>query len=157
MSNRRFERYRRIAQRFSARTVRFQEAAARRLELSATQLECFQLVRHDGPMTASDLAQETGLTSAALSPVVDRLVALEFLIRDQDQSDRRRWILQVHPTAIPRVDAVYAAHARRTAMLLDDFGEDDLDAALRFVERLAETLKLTTQELTESRPARAGA
>jgi len=41
MSSERFERYVLIAQRFGARTVLFQEAAARRLGLTATQLECF--------------------------------------------------------------------------------------------------------------------
>jgi DNA-binding MarR family transcriptional regulator len=157
MSSERFERYVVIAQRFGARTVLFQEAAARHLDLTATQLECFQLVRHEGPMTASGLALETGLTPAALSTIVDKLVAGAFLLRDQDQTDRRRWILQVHPTAIKRVDAVYTTHASRTAALLDDYSDEDLDAALRFMERLAEELKLTTLELIESRPAREGA
>ena len=141
------ERYLLIAQRFGARTVLFQEAAARHLDLSATQLECFQLVRHDGPMTASDLAQETGLTPAALSTIVDKLVALNYLVRNQDQTDRRRWILKVHPTAIRRVDAVYTAHASRTAALLQTYLEEDLNTALRFMERLAEELRLTTLEL----------
>ena len=106
-------------------------------------------------MTASALARETGLTPAALSTIVDKLVAKAFLIRDQDQTDRRRWILQVHPTAIARVDTVYTAHANRTAALLDAYSDEDLDAALHFMERLAEELKLTTRELTESRPVSA--
>jgi len=149
-----FERYLLVAQRFGARTVLFQEAAARHLDLSATQLECFQLVRHDGPMTASDLAQETGLTPAALSTIVDKLVALKYLIRNQDQTDRRRWILKVHPTAIRRVDAVYTAHADRTAALLENSPEKDLKAALSFIERLTEELRITTIELAD-KPLRA--
>lgn len=154
MSSERFERYVLVAQRFGARTVLFQEAAARHLDLTATQLECFQLVRHEGPLTASDLAHETGLTQASLSVIVDKLVAGAFLSREQDRTDRRRWMLQVLPAAIMRVDAVYDTHAIRTAALLEEHSDDELDAALHFMEKLAKELALATKELTETLPAR---
>src|SRR5204862_113799 len=41
------------------------------------------------------------------------------------------------------------AHARRTAALLDDYSEAKFDAALRFMDRLAEELKLTAIELAQ--------
>ncbi len=156
MSKERFDRYVAIAQRFGARTVLFQEAAARRLGLSATQLECFQLVRHEGPMTAADLARETGLTQASLSVVIDKLVDRKFLSRTQDRTDRRRWILKAIPSAIARVDGIYVAHASRTATLLDGYSEEEFDAALRFMDRLAEELKLTAIEFAQSPPAGSG-
>ena len=154
MSQDRFDRYVIRAQRFGARTVLFQEAAARCLGLSATQLECFQLVRHDGPMTAADLARETGLTQASLSVVIDKLVGTAFLSRKQNMADRRRWLLNAQPAAIERVDAIYTAHAHRTAALLDEYSEADFNAALRFMDRLAEELRLTAIELGDSRPNR---
>lgn len=146
----RFERYAVHAQRFGARTVLFQEAAARRLSLSGTQLECFQLVRHFGPLTAADLARETGLTQASLSVVVEKLVAERFLAREQDTSDRRRWMLKAELGAIDRVDGVYTAHAQRTAVLLNAYGEKEFDIALRFMDSLAEELRLTAIELSEA-------
>ena len=152
MSRERFDRYVVVAQRFGARTVLFQEAAARCLGLSATQLECFQLVRHEGPLTASELARETGLTQASLSVIIDKLVDTQFLSREQDRADRRRWILKANPAAIALVDGVYVAHASRTAALLDDYSEKEFDASLRFMDRLADELKLTAIELVQSRP-----
>lgn len=154
MSRERFERYVLIAQRFGARTVLFQEAAARHLDLTATQLECFQLVRHEGPLTASYLARETGLTQASLSIIVDRLVAGGFVNREQDRTDRRRWLLRARADAITRVDAVYGAHAARTAVFLDDYSDGEFEAALRFMERLTQELALTTIELTMNGPTR---
>jgi len=152
VSGSRFDRYAIVAQRFGARTVLFQEAAARRLGLSATQLECFQLVRHEGPMTAADLARETGLTQASLSVIIDKLVRKSFLNREQDATDRRRWVLEAQSIATERVDAVHTAHARRTATLLDEYSEAEFDAALRFMATLAEELKLTAIELGQIRP-----
>ena len=150
MASERFERYVVTAQRFGARTVLFQEAAARYLDLTSTQLECFQLVRHEGSLTAAVLARETGLSQAALSVIVDKLVAGAFLSREQDRTDRRRWLLQARPEAISRVEAVYAAHARRTAALLDEYSDEELGAALKFMDRLAKELALTTLELTDT-------
>ena len=149
MTTERFQRYVLIAQRFGARTVLFQDAAARRLELTATQLECFQLVRNEGPLTASNLARETGLTQASLSVIVDKLVARAFLSREQDRTDRRRWLLRANADAVAQVDAVYVAHASRTADLLNDYSDEELNAALHFMERLTDELRLTTIELSE--------
>jgi len=151
MAEDRFSRYAVIAQGFGARTVLFQEAAARRLGLSATQLECFQLVRLQGLMTAADLARETGLTQASLSVVIDKLVDQNFLSREQDRTDRRRWILEARQDATARVDAVYTAHVKRTTALLDRYGDEEFDTALRFMERLAEELKLAAIEFGQSR------
>lgn len=153
MSSERFQRYVLIAQRFGARTVLFQEAAARRLGLTATQLECFQLVRNESPMTASQLARETDLTQASLSVIVEKLTARGFLSREQDPRDRRRWILKAVPKAIATVDAIYADHVKRTTALLDKYGNDELDVALRFMARLAEELKVATIELAGDRPS----
>ncbi|MAQ17485.1 MAG: hypothetical protein CMN30_22155 [Sandaracinus sp.] len=149
MSTERFHRYVLVAQRFGARTVLFQEAAARCLGLTGTQLECFQLVRHGGPMTAAELARETGLTQASLSAIIDRLVRGEFLDREQDPSDRRRWLLSPRDGAVDRVDAIYVDHVRRTTALLGEYSDQELDAALRFMDRLAEELQLTAVELSE--------
>lgn len=148
MSSERFERYVLIAQRFGARTVLFQEAAARRLGLTATQLECFQLVRNESPMTASQLARETDLTQASLSVIVEKLAARGFLTREQDPSDRRRWILKADRQAIATVDAIYDEHVKRTTALLDEYSDDELDAALRFMARLAEELREATVEFS---------
>jgi len=156
MSNDRFDRYVLVAQRFGARTVLFQEAAARCLGLTATQLECFQLVRHEGPLTAAELARETGLTQASLSVVVDKLVREQFVEREQDRTDRRRWILSANQRAIARVDAIYLDHARRTAALLDEYDEGEFTGALHFMDRLAEELKRTTLELAQRHSTRRG-
>lgn len=147
MSKNRFDRYVVLAQRFGARTVLFQDAAARSLELTATELECFRLTQHEGPLTATDLAQETGLTRASLSVIVDKLVAKEFLSREQDRHDRRRWFLRTNQAAVAKVDAIYAAHASRVEKLLGEYSDEEFEVVLRFMDRLADELKATAVSL----------
>jgi DNA-binding MarR family transcriptional regulator len=143
MSQNRFDRYVVLAQRFGARTVLFQDAAARHLNLTATELECFRLTQHEGPLTATDLAQETGLTRASLSVIVDKLVAREFLSREQDPRDRRRWLLRTNPVAVAKVDAIYADHAVRAETLLTEYSDEEFEIVLDFLNRFADELKAT--------------
>lgn len=150
MFKNRFSRYLGLAQQFGARTVFFQNAAARRLGLTATELECFRLVQHGGPLTASDLVQETGLTPASLSVVVDKLVAREFLSREQDRNDRRRWLLRTNQAAMAKVEAVYAAHASRVEKLLSEYSDEEFKVILRFMDEFADELKATAISLSES-------
>ncbi len=147
----RFGRYVVVAQRFGARTLLFQDAAARHLKLTATELECFRLVQHEGPLTASDLAKETRLTPASLSVIVEKLVTRKFLRRQQDSDDRRRWILRANLVAIVKVDAIYAAHAKRIEKLLGEYTDNEFNVVLRFMDRLAGELKDTAIQLTQDR------
>lgn len=149
----RFEQYVVRAQRFGARTVFFQNAAARLLGLTATELECFRLVQHEGPLTASHLANETGFTRPSLSVVVDNLVKRKFLSRRQDRHDRRRWLLRANQAAIAEVDAIYAAHASRAAKLLDGYSDEEFEVVLHFMERFADELKNTAIRMTQGTSA----
>ncbi len=154
MFKNRFDRYLGLAQQFGARTVFFQTAAARRLELTATELECFRLVQHGGSLTASDLVQETVLTPASLSVIVDKLVTRAFLSREQDPNDRRRWRLRTNQAATAKVEAVYAAHASRAEKLLGDYSDEEFEVILRFMDRFADELKATAISFSQDGPAR---
>jgi len=147
MSESRFQRYVVRAQQFGARTVLFQHAAAGRLGLTPTELETFRLVQHEGPVTASELAKQTGLTPASMSAIVDKLANRDFLNREQDRGDRRRWLLEANPAAIERVDAIYAAHATRVEHVLAEYSEGDFEVVLSFLRIFADELKVTAIEL----------
>lgn len=134
-------RYVPAAQLFAARLVLFQDVVARKLGLSATDLKCFRLVEILGPMTAADLAVETGLTAATLSGVVERLVANRYLVREQDQTDRRRWTLRAVPDASKVVYEAYAVHGDRVESLLERYTGEEFDVILQFLGEFSIALK----------------
>src|SRR5690348_3786152 len=49
------------------------QLAAERIGVNATDLNCLNLVALAGPMTAGELARQTGLTTASITGVLDRL------------------------------------------------------------------------------------
>ena len=59
----------------STGAVMFHQAVADRFGLHATDHKCTDLIARHGPMSAGTLAALTGLTSGAITGVVDRLEA----------------------------------------------------------------------------------
>src|SRR5579875_3784865 len=76
--------------RSSAYSVLFSQAVAVRLGVNSTDMECADLLFLNGPMTAGRLAGLTGLTTGAITGVINRLERRGWVQREADPSDRRR-------------------------------------------------------------------
>src|SRR5687767_15738873 len=66
---------------------------AARAGITPTDLESLDLLRRLGPMTAGRLAELTGLTTGAITGMIDRLERRGYARREADPSDRRRVIV----------------------------------------------------------------
>lgn len=100
-------------------------AIARRAELSHSELAALELLmdRQRGP---AELARNLGVTSAASSGIVDRLVARGHVVREPDQADRRRTRVLITDSARSEV----VGHLMPMFLALQD-----LDASLTEGER----------------------
>src|SRR5215475_3385475 len=72
-------------------------AAADRIGINVTDLNCLNILTLRGHMTAGELARATGLTTASITGVVDRLEEGGFVRREKDPHDRRRVIIRPSP------------------------------------------------------------
>jgi DNA-binding MarR family transcriptional regulator len=105
----------------------FDERLARKLKLSQTDVRCLDLIGRLGPMTAGKLAEESSLTTGAVTFILDRLEAAGMVTRRRDTDDRRRVWVEIVPEA-----------QQRLAGLQQPIAEDMRDVALRFkAEELA--------------------
>src|SRR3954454_18464718 len=68
----------------------FDNLAARRLGVNETDLHCLNIIENAGGVTAGELAAESGLTTGAVTGVIDRLEGKGFARRVPDPADRRR-------------------------------------------------------------------
>ena len=73
------------------------QVSAERIGINATDLNCLNIVALTGPMTAGELARQTGLTTASITGVLDRLEESGFVRRERDPKDRRRVIVNLNP------------------------------------------------------------
>src|SRR5262245_22873103 len=63
--------------------------------LHQTDQECIDLLDWAGPLTAGEIGTHLGLTSGAVTGLVDRLEAAGWVHRERDAADRRRVIVRL--------------------------------------------------------------
>jgi DNA-binding MarR family transcriptional regulator len=84
--------------------------AAARLGLSSTDQQTFDLVSQAGtPLTAGRIAELTGLSTGAITGVVDRLERAGFVRRVRDERDRRKVFVEVVPTGEEPAEPIFEA------------------------------------------------
>src|SRR5215475_8697482 len=91
----------------SARGVLFSQAVAERTGINSTDLECLDFIVMRGPLTAGELAEATGLTTGAITGVIDRLERAGVAQRQRDADDRRKVLVKVLPAALRRLEPLF--------------------------------------------------
>jgi DNA-binding MarR family transcriptional regulator len=117
----------------------FDNLAARRLGVNRTDLHCLNAIENSGGLTAGQLATAAGLTSGAVTGVIDRLEEVGFARRVSDPEDRRRVKVEVTPEFYARADEIWApVKADWESKIAGRFTLADLELIIEF-------LQLTTQ------------
>ena len=137
----------------SAQAGLFNQALAGQLGIGATDLECLALLQELGTASAGQLADLLGLTTGAITGVVDRLEAGGFVARESDPGDRRRVIVRTQPGRAADVEHAYAPLVRAAGEALADTAEPELRRLLDGPRRLAEEQRRETARLRMERAA----
>lgn len=119
----------------STAAVLFNHALAERLGLGPSDLKCLDLLFERGPMTGSELAAITGLTSGAVTGVTARLERARFLRRTPDPDDRRKQALSPAPDRVDELAEVFAPMHDDLARILAAFDAHQLAAIAEFMDR----------------------
>ena len=141
------------ARQFGTATVLLHTAIADRLGLCASDHKCADLLLQEGPMTAGELAERTGLNSSSITGVVDRLEHAGFLIREKDPADGRRVIVQ-HVRNAPlekRANRVFGGLERTMNALVESYDDEEIAVVLRFISRAKAAMRAETDRLREAR------
>jgi len=123
---------------FAARVILHGLRASDALALAPTDLVCMCLLQLNGSATPGWLAEMTGLTTGAVTGMIDRLERAGYVNRQPDRDDRRRVIVQPDLQRWDR-DLQRQAADRAPASLhfLRDYSPAQLRATRRFVADLA--------------------
>jgi DNA-binding MarR family transcriptional regulator len=112
----------------------FSQAAAERLGLNSTDLECVSVIMR-GPATAGALAEATGLTTGAITGVIDRLERAGFAQREPDEKDRRKVLVRVRPEALRKAAPLFEPMRRASLEVLSRYRDEELVLILDFLTR----------------------
>ena len=139
----------RAARELGARTVLFHEVVAERLGLNATALKCLDLVSQEETLSAGQLAELTGLTTGAITGVIDRLEEAGFVQRERDRHDRRRVIIRPRQERIRReIAPLYGAMSRAMTELAARYDDEELALVLRFI---SESIRVAQEQASSLR------
>jgi DNA-binding MarR family transcriptional regulator len=118
------------------------QAAAERIGINSTDLNCLNLLSFSGHMTAGELARATGLTTASITGVIDRLEEAGFVRRERDPHDRRRVVVQlVLDKALREVASVFLPMIRAWREMAARYSDDELRLIVDFYGRMEQVLR----------------
>jgi DNA-binding MarR family transcriptional regulator len=131
----------------SIETIMFHQAIADVLGLHITDHKCLDLIHRFGAMPAGRLGELTGLTTGAVTGIIDRLEKAGYVRRTDDPKDRRRTI--VEPTRNRKlerkIEMIFMPLHERMHKLLSSYSESELafllDAMTQFIEQTREESK----------------
>ncbi|MGO0061208.1 MarR family transcriptional regulator [Brevibacillus fluminis] len=134
----------------SARAVMFHQKISEKLGLNATDHKCLDFLNQEGPATAGRLAELTGLTTGAVTSVIDRLEQAGYVVRDKDPNDRRRVLVKPVEGGAQHISPFFQSVFQATVQLLSAYSEQEIRLILDFIKRsneltLAEMAKLDQQ------------
>jgi DNA-binding MarR family transcriptional regulator len=129
----------------------FHQAIADRLGLNVTDHKCLDFLTMKGALTAGELAGLTGLTTGAITAVIDRLEKAGFARRADDPRDRRRVIVEVVAKRVREIESLFAPFAATFNALSAGYTDKELVVILDFMNRSCEGLHESTLKLREPR------
>ena len=129
-----------LGREMSTQTVFLHQAIAQGFGLNATDTKCVDLIMHGPPggATAGWLSATTGLTTGAVTHILDRLEKRGFIARRRDTADRRKIFIEVRPEAlkplIPRYEAIGKVYMKH----LDQYTDAQLHLICQYLEETSE-------------------
>jgi DNA-binding MarR family transcriptional regulator len=106
------------------------------VDLTMAQSKALYVVFALGRPRMSDVAARLRVSMSTASEVVDRLVALELIVRETDDADRRHVILVATPRAAEVIERFRELGVAQLQDLLERVSPDELEVVRRSIEIL---------------------
>jgi DNA-binding transcriptional ArsR family regulator len=118
------------------------QAAADRIGLNATDLNCLNILSFSGEMTAGELAKQTGLSTASITGVADRLEEAGYVRRERDPKDRRRVVIRlVMDSALRDVAPVFLPLIQAWQGVVGRYSDDELRLIVDFYDQMEQVIR----------------
>jgi DNA-binding MarR family transcriptional regulator len=126
----------------------FGQTVALRFGLSESDIEALEVLIDTGAATAGRLSELMGLSTGAVTRVIDRLEQSGYVRRVPDPADRRRVIVEVVPDKVAAVQATLSRIGQAGATEISNYTEAQLALIEDFLTKMA---AITREEATTLR------
>lgn len=159
MDAQRIKQIRKLSQHYAFSSLQMHEAVARKAGLSGTDHKYLGFFLEKGQMTAGELAQLTGLTTGAVTGLIDRFERKKLLKRQFAAEDRRKVILVPDTDKIMALlEPLYKEFRQSSEKLTASLSEKEASAiekyfskAITIMEQATHTLSMKTNTKKKSK------
>ncbi|WP_179035106.1 MarR family transcriptional regulator [Paenibacillus sp. URB8-2] len=119
----------------STNTILFHTSIAESYGLNATDHKCLDHIIRNGPLTAGQITEYTGLTTGAVTGIINRLEKAGYVRREKDPEDKRKVLVHKVPSKLQHIDAKFESALGDTIQILCKYSDEELSIILDFINR----------------------
>src|SRR5579859_2186898 len=122
---------------FTGLAASFFRAAATRIGMTVTDMQVMDLLESSGPSTAGQLADLTGLTTGAITGMLNRLEDAGLVRRERDPNDGRRVIVRLAPgkDEMHEISSIFDSIGKAWDEMASHYDDEQIAFLLEFLKR----------------------
>ena len=130
----------------------FDERLGEFLGVNSTDGRCLDIIQRARRVSPGQLAIQSGLTTGAVTAVVDRLEAAGYVRRERDPVDRRKLWVEPTPHLNALVDTIFGIYHAIGPLMMQHFSDDQLEGIVAFLKMGALVNQALAEGLRENAP-----
>ncbi|SHE35303.1 transcriptional regulator, MarR family [Seinonella peptonophila] len=132
----------------STATIMFHQSIGTKLGLNPTDHKCLDVILKNQPITAGHLSDLTGLTTGAITGVLDRLEKVGYISRVKDPQDKRRVIIHLDQKKAEKdILPLFHIFGKELNQILSHYDDRELQNILDFIRQCNCLLKDLTENM----------
>jgi DNA-binding MarR family transcriptional regulator len=141
---------RKIYQLHSYTSIQMHEAIARKAGLSGTDHKYLGFLIQQGQMTAGELSSLTGLTTGAVTGLIDRFEKKRLVKRTFAADDRRKVIIEPNSKNIMALlEPLYKEFRSKSENVIASFSDKDAKVIEKYLKKITEIMQETIDKLND--------
>src|ERR1041385_9538434 len=143
-------RVRKLSQHYAYTSIQMHEAIGRKAGLSGTDHKYLGFLIKNGQMTAGELSNLTGLTTGAVTGLIDRFEKKKLVKRQFDKNDRRKVIIVPDSKKIMALfEPFYKEFQKGTEDLLATFSNKEIEIIEAYLTKATALMKETKNKFNQ--------
>jgi DNA-binding MarR family transcriptional regulator len=148
MDNDVLTRVRKLSQLYAYTSIQMHETVARKAGLPGTDHKYLGFFIQKGPMTAGELSNLTGLTTGAVTGLIDRFEKKKLVKRRFAEDDRRKVIIEPNiKNIMTLLVPLYKEFRARSEKLIASFSDKEIKVIEKYFSKAIEIMNETTNKL----------
>ncbi len=127
----------------------FIHMVAQHMNIQFADIRCLNFLMNNTSATAGEIAKETGLTTGAVTAMIDRLEKSGFVKRESDPDDRRKTIVTLKSDKFRKSNIANDFFAKDVKKLLSTFSKQEQKTIIKWNQEMTKVLKEKTSKLNE--------